>query len=522
VAMKSICAFAVAAVVVSGACGRQAAAPATEDGREPVSVTRWTERTELFFEYPPLVEGEISRFAIHLTRLDSFQALTEGHVEVLLSGGSAPREVFRVDAPSRPGIFLIDVKAAHAGARELDIVLRAPDLEDEHRVGSVTVHKTDVEARAAADTRGESALRLGSGLPAEEISFLKEQQWALDFGTALVGEQSLRDTLRVSAQIVARPGGAADVVAPIDGRLIRVLDAPVGTAVFRGQEIARLLPPPSAAAELPQLQQAHTEARSALDLATRDRERAERLVAAGAAPQKRLDEARATEAQVHARLEASEARLAQYDAARTAGDATNMDGLFLIRAPVRGVIALREAAAGANVSGGTLLFRIVDAERVHVVGNVPEADVARARNAKAAELEVPGSSSRVPLGRIAGLGRVLDPRTRTVPIIFTVDNSTLGLPVGQAVFLHLLMEPAPPHPVVPVSAVVDDAARPVVFVQREGETFERRAVRLGARTGDLVQVLDGVERGERVVAKGAYLLRLASLTPQSPAHGHVH
>jgi multidrug efflux pump subunit AcrA (membrane-fusion protein) len=90
------------------------------------------------------------------------------------------------------------------------------------------------------------------------------------------------------------------------------------------------------------------------------------------------------------------------------------------------------------------------------------------------------------------------------------------------VFLHLLMGQTPPGPVVPAAAVVDDAGRPIVFVQREGETFERRAVTLGPRTGDLVQVVDGVTAGERVVTKGAYLVRLAALSTTGPAHGHVH
>ena len=61
-----------------------------------------------------------------------------------------------------------------------------------------------------------------------------------------------------------------------------------------------------------------------------------------------------------------------------------------------------------------------------------------------------------------------------------------------------------------------------LFVQREGETFERRAVTLGPRSGDLVQIMEGVKPGDRVVTKGAYLVRLASLSTSVPAHGHVH
>ena len=75
---------------------------------------------------------------------------------------------------------------------------------------------------------------------------------------------------------------------------------------------------------------------------------------------------------------------------------------------------------------------------------------------------------------------------------------------------------------VPEDAVIDDGGRPVVFVQAAGESFARRPVRLGARAAGYVQVLEGVRPAERVVTRGAYLIRLAALSPQIPAHGHVH
>jgi RND family efflux transporter MFP subunit len=447
-----------------------------------------------------------------LTRLDTFKPLTDGQVEVRLEGGAGQPEVFRIDGPSRPGIFGVDVKPAQSGKRQLVIVLKASGLSGDHRMGDVDVHANAEAARAAPAAADEAT---------PGISFLKEQQWSLDFGTALVKEQAVRESIRVPGRLEARPGGAADVVAPIDGRLTRVVEVALGASVSRGEELARLLPPPSAPADLPQLHRARAEAQTALALATRDRERAERLTSAGAAPAKRLDEAHSAEEQARARLTAAEASLAQYNAAR-AGGATDAEGLFVIRAPVAGVIAHRDAATGANVSAGRVLFRVVDATQVHVVGRVPETEAARARLAREAEMEIAGEPGRIPAGRLVNVGKVLDPQSRTLPITFAFDNRTLGLPVGQAVLLHLLTDTAAPRPVVPAAAIVDDAGRPIVFVQREGETFERRAVTLGPRSGDLVQITEGVETGDRVVTRGAYLVRLASLSTSVPAHGHVH
>ena len=498
-------------VALAAGCNRAAAPEAVRDEPEGLSVTRWTGKTELFAEYPVLTVGSTSRFAIHLTRLEDFKPLTDGAVEVRLEGGTSQPEVFRVAAPSRPGIFGVEVKPAHAGKRQLVIALESAGMADEHQVGEVDVHSNTEAARSSAPAAEETP----------GISFLKEQQWSLEFGTALVKEEAVRESLRVPARLEARPGGAADVVAPIDGRLTRVVEVAPGASVSAGQELARLQPPPSAPADLPQLQRARAEAQSALALATRDRERAERLTSAGAAPAKRLDEARAAEEQARARAAAADASLAQHNAAR-AGDASGTDGVFIVRAPVGGVIAERDATTGANVSAGTVLFRVVDASQVHIVGRVPESEAARARLARAAEIELTGQPDRIPAGRLVSLGRVLDPQSRTLPATFAFDNRTLGLAVGQAVVLHLLMDTTAPRPAVPAAAIVDDAGRPIVFVQREGETFERRAVTLGPRSGGLVQITDGVKPGDRVVTKGAYLVRLASLSTSVPSHGHVH
>ena len=144
----------VVVMAIAAGCGRSATPPeAAPEEPEPLSVTRWTDKTELFAEYPPLAAGATSRFAIHLTQLDPFKAITDGVVEVRLQGGAGQPEVFRVEGPSRPGIFGVDVKPATPGKREMVIALTARGISDEHRVGEVEVHATADAARAAASAR---------------------------------------------------------------------------------------------------------------------------------------------------------------------------------------------------------------------------------------------------------------------------------------------------------------------------------------------------------------------------------
>jgi multidrug efflux pump subunit AcrA (membrane-fusion protein) len=126
------------------------------------------------------------------------------------------------------------------------------------------------------------------------------------------------------------------------------------------------------------------------------------------------------------------------------------------------------------------------------------------------------------VSRLVAIGQVVDEKTRTVPVTNEIDNGDHRLAVNQTVFLRLLLSGVGNSPVIPETAIIDDAGRPVVFVQRAGESFVRRPVKLGVRNGGVAQVLEGVSTGDRVVTKGAYLIRLSTMSSAVPAHGHVH
>jgi multidrug efflux pump subunit AcrA (membrane-fusion protein) len=115
----------------------------------------------------------------------------------------------------------------------------------------------------------------------------------------------------------------------------------------------------------------------------------------------------------------------------------------------------------------------------------------------------------------------VDPQSRTFPVIYQVDNRDRSIAIHQALHVRLLTKASGVAPAVPESALVDDGGRPVIFIQESGEAFLRRPVKLGIREGGYVQVL-GVFPGERVVTRGAHLIRLAAMSNQVPAHGHVH
>ena len=67
-----------------------------------------------------------------------------------------------------------------------------------------------------------------------------------------------------------------------------------------------------------------------------------------------------------------------------------------------------------------------------------------------------------------------------------------------------------------------DSGREVVYVQAEGESFERRVVTVGIRSGGWTEITSGLAAGEHVVTRGAYAVKLAAAGGAVPAHGHAH
>ena len=128
----------------------------TAETLEAIATTRWTGKTELFMEHPPLVAGQNARFAVHLTDLRSFRALTEGRVTVELRAANGRVETFKTDAPSRPGIFGINVKPNGVGTFSMVVRLDSAALKDAHEAGQVQVY---VNAQAAAEAPGTREYR---------------------------------------------------------------------------------------------------------------------------------------------------------------------------------------------------------------------------------------------------------------------------------------------------------------------------------------------------------------------------
>jgi membrane fusion protein, heavy metal efflux system len=497
------------------ACQRDAAEPEAE--LPTLDVTRWTDKTELFMEYPPLVAGQKALYAVHLTRLSDFTAMTTGRplIEFTPESGGAP-VTLQGNAPSRPGVYRVEGASPPAGRYRWSLLVDAPGLADRHDLGAITVFGDQTTAVADAEKRAEE--------DATAISYLKEQQWTNGFATAQAREAEVRRAVRVPAVIEPLTGGKAIVAAPADGRFTSASLPSIGTRVTAGQELGRLQPRASEdGSDRASLAATVAEGQAALEAARAELTRSERLLAEKAVPARRVEEAQRAVKVAEARLTASQARLEQRDEALRTGGGAASGNSFVLRAPINGVVAEVFAALGASFDEGAPLFSIVRTDRVELQAHVPASEAPLGSDVHDIAVEIPGRADPLVVDadhmHYAG---IIDPKTRALPVQFDVDNRAGLLLIGQTPTAILYTGRRERMITVPKEAVLMEAGRPYVFVQTGGESFSRRYIEIATRDGDMVGVRSGVKTADRVVTRGAYDVQLASAAGGLPAEGHVH
>jgi RND family efflux transporter MFP subunit len=506
----------IAAVATTAAC-RKRAEPVTAEHETPtLDVTSWTDKTELFMEYPPLVTGQSARFAVHLTKLDDFKALNAGKPSVTFTpeaGGAAI--VFAGTPPLRPGAFRVEGVPPAAGRYRWVLTVHAPGLSDRHDLGVVTVFADEKTAFAEAEKQpaGDAAA----------IAYLKEQQWTNEFATTPVREVELRSSIKVPASIEPLAGGDAVVAAPAAGRFAGASLPTIGSTVRAGQVLGRLEPRLSTNEDRATLAGDVAQAQVASDAARAELARAERLLGERAVPARRVEDAGRALTTADARLQAARARLQQRDETLRSGGGAASGNAFALRTPIAGRIAEVMATLGASYEEGAPLFRIVRTDRVELRAQVPAADAATVRGVAEVALEIPGRPDPVLLRpeHMHDAG-VIDEKTGALPIQFQVANPNRELLVGQHATAVLYRRDRLRVPAVHKQALLTEAGRPYVWVQTGGEAFVRRYVEIATRDGDWVGMKSGLKPGDRVVVRGAYEVQLASAAKGLPAEGHVH
>jgi cobalt-zinc-cadmium efflux system membrane fusion protein len=202
--------------------------------------------------------------------------------------------------------------------------------------------------------------------------------------------------------------------------------------------------------------------------------------------------------------------------------------LYPIHAPFDGTIIAKNVVPSQKAEPADVLFSLADLGTVWITANVPESDVAKLPSIQGGTIRLVAGSypSQVFPATLLSVGAIVDPQTRTVPLLGLTEN-TEGL-LKPGMFVRILLDSPDSEPALtaPRSAVVEIEGIPGVFIPSspagDGENADRlyrfqfQPVEPGREVGQRIVILRGLEAGRHVVASGAFVLKSELILQQEP------
>lgn len=298
--------------------------------------------------------------------------------------------------------------------------------------------------------------------------------------------------IELPATVEGSPEGTQVVSASIAGRVV-ALNRNLGQAVRRGEALAVI-----ESREAASLKGEVEAAQARLVLAQSNYAREQRLFAERVSPEQDLIAARtaATEASIALRL-------ARQQLAATGGGGGSLNRVGIV-SPLSGQVISRTATLGQTVAADAELFRVANLSTVSLSLSLSPADAGRVRPGAAVTVTAPGRTGQA---RVTFVSPALDPQTRLVPVIATIDNRAGQWRVGESVTAAIQLAGTGDATVrVPLTAIQTVNGKSIVFV-RTPDGFKATPVTLGAQAGDTIVVASGLTGREQVAAANSFTLK---------------
>lgn len=466
-----------------------------------ILLTGYSNSFELFAEADPFIVGKASSVLVHLTNIENFKPLQDGKVTLsLIVGTKGIRQT--LDIAERPGIYRFSLVPEVEGAGKVFVDIESDSFKNRIEVANVNVYADEHTAIHEAEEQAVTS--------SNAIVFTKEQSWKVDFATENPEIEPFGQIIKTVAQVQPAQGDEVVVTAKTSG-VVSLSDAGLqdGRSVCAGQLLLTISG--SGLAEN-SWNVRFAEAKNNYEKAKTDYERISELAKDKIVSERELVAART-----------------EFENAKVLFD--NMNNNFnakgqRVMSPINGFTKQLFVQNGQYVEVGQPIITVsqnkslqisADVQQKHasILGAITTANIRTLHTGKTYTLKELN-------GKVVSYGRSVNPNNFLVPVILQIDNKGEFVP-GSFVELYLKVLSNSLALTVPNTALLEEQGSFFVFVQLSPELFEKRVVQTGATDGAKTEILKGIDKNDRIVAKGAILVKLAQASAALDPHsGHVH
>ena len=325
--------------------------------------------------------------------------------------------------------------------------------------------------------------------------------------TAVVEFSASHQALTLSGKVAYGEDRYSRISSPLQGRVVEVR-VHLGDRVKAGDVLLVV--------DSPDIAQAYSEyvkEDSDLQYATRAYELAKDLYENKAMPLKDLKQAENELVKARAEFRRAKERLLSLrvpaEELTKPLDKQKITSRFEMKSALTGVVVERAVTPGQSVGGdpAQVLFTVADLDMLQVLADLYERDLALVREGQFARVSVEAYPGVDFPATLAAIGDVVDPATRTIKVRAWVNNEAHKLKPEMFARLLLDVGDASQFIVVPREAVLETDGKQFVYVVEDQNRYVKREVKVSNISPDQVRVLEGLVRGQRIVTKGAVLIK---------------
>jgi len=325
--------------------------------------------------------------------------------------------------------------------------------------------------------------------------------------TALVEYSPVKPALTLAGKVAYGEDRYSKVSSPLQGRVVEVR-AHLGDHVKAGDVLLVIDSPDITAAYSEFVKEA-----SDLQFATRAYELAKDLYENKALPLKDFKQAENDLIKARAEFRRAKERLLSLKVPTAELEKPlaeqKISSRFELKSPLAGTVVERTVTPGQSVGvdPSQVLFTVADLDTLQVVADVYERDLDLVKVGQVATVTVEAYPGVEFPAAIAIIGDVVDPNTRTIKVRAWASNKQHKLKPEMFARLHIQVGDANPFLAIPKEAVLEVDGKQFVYVVQGESRFVKREVKVATASADQVRVIEGLTPGERIVTKGAILIK---------------
>lgn len=471
-----------------------------------LNLIAYSQQTEFFAEADPFYTGGKSDLFIQLCRLDNFKPLDNVKLEFELQIGNNKQHLGLAEKAKAGMFHFHGISPQQQGKGILRAIIR-PDGDTGETFSDIveipiTVYDNEHHAHHAAENMHKEV--------SNTVAFPKAQSYLIEFETQLVRLEKVGSIIATAAQIQPTPGAQVEVIAKASG-IVSFKEGFVteGQSVSEGKELFSLQ---CGGMMENSMHQYFIKTSSEYERARREYERKKSLA----------------ESKIVSESELLEAKT-EYDNA--AANFNHLKQNFaedrqIVKAPLNGYIKDIYVQNGQFVEAGQTILTVSQNRKLQLKAELPASYYPQLKSIKEANIREMNAEKSYSLeelnGRLLSYGKSTSLDNPLIPVIFEIDNVLDAIP-GTFVNLYIKTQGETPRLSVPTTAIVEEMGNYCVFVQITPELFEKRSVIIGQNDGFRTEIKEGLYEGERIVSKGAQIVKISQATGALDPHaGHAH